>query len=55
MLAAASLMISGMGAHDAIKAVSRARGIAVPETPGQLGWLKNLASEYLAVASSTSA
>jgi protein tyrosine phosphatase (PTP) superfamily phosphohydrolase (DUF442 family) len=51
MLAAASLMTSGMGAREAVDVVSKARGIAVPETSGQLGWLKNLASEYLVLAS----
>lgn len=50
MLAAASLMTSGMGAREAVDVVSKARGIAVPETSGQLGWLKDLASEYVVAA-----
>lgn len=51
MLAAASLMTSGMRAREAVDVVSKARGIAVPETSSQLAWLKNLASEYLVLAS----
>lgn len=51
MLAAASLMASGMGASEAVVVVSKARGLAIPETSGQLEWLKNLASKTLVLAS----
>lgn len=51
LLAAASLMASGMSAREAVEAVSKARGVAVPETSGQLRWLDQLASEYLALVS----
>jgi protein-tyrosine phosphatase len=51
MLAAASLMTTGMAAHEAIGVVSKARGVAVPETSGQTEWLRDLASEYLVLAS----
>jgi protein-tyrosine phosphatase len=47
MLAAALLMTSGMAASEAIDVVTKARGIAVPETSGQLEWLRGLASESL--------
>jgi protein tyrosine phosphatase (PTP) superfamily phosphohydrolase (DUF442 family) len=47
MLAAASLVTSGMGAREAVDVVTQARGIPVPETSGQLGWLRNLASEHV--------
>jgi protein-tyrosine phosphatase len=50
LLAAAALMTAGMGACEAVDVVSKARGVAVPETSSQLQWLKNLASEHLAVA-----
>jgi protein-tyrosine phosphatase len=51
LLAAATLMTSGMGEREAVDVVSKARGVAVPETSSQLQWLKNLASEYLVLAS----
>jgi len=48
---AASLMMFGAGMNDAIEAVSHARGVRIPETSGQLEWLRHLASESLALAS----
>jgi protein-tyrosine phosphatase len=50
LLAAASLVTAGMGVREAVDVVSKARGVAVPETSSQLQWLKNLASEHLVVA-----
>ena len=49
LVAAASLLMTGMGAREAVDSVGTARGVAVPETSGQLQSLKNLASEYLLV------
>lgn len=51
LMAAASLMTSGIGAREAVDVVTKARGLRVPETPGQLQWLDRLATEYLALAS----
>ena len=51
LVAAASLMMFGVGMNDAIEAVSHARGVRIPETSGQLEWLRHLASESLALAS----
>jgi len=51
LLAAASLMTSGLDAREAVSAVTKARGLTVPETPGQLQWLDRLATEYVALAS----
>lgn len=44
------LVMSGMGVEKAIEAVSAARGLAIPETPEQLEWIKLLPSEKLAAA-----
>jgi protein-tyrosine phosphatase len=50
LVAAALLVMSGMGVEKAIEAVSAARGLAIPETPEQLEWIKLLPSEKLAAA-----
>ncbi len=44
LIAAAVLIGPGVGSEDAIKAVSSARGIAVPETNHQLLWVQQLPS-----------
>jgi len=49
LIAAAVLATSGITPEDAIKAVSFARGLAVPETSDQRVWVQRLASR-LAVA-----
>jgi len=46
MIAAGVLMSSGLGTEDAIKAVSNARGVPVPETPAQVEWLHHLSSAH---------
>jgi protein-tyrosine phosphatase len=51
LLAAASLMTSGIGAREAGDAVTKARGVTVPETPGQMQWLNQLATRDVALAS----
>jgi len=51
LLAAASLITSGIESREAVNRVSDARGIAIPETTSQLQWLDHLASEHLAVIS----
>lgn len=51
LIAAATLMSAGMGARQAVEAVTKARGICVPETAGQMQWLDRYASEHLAAAS----
>jgi len=51
LVVAAALMMSGVETREAVELVSKARGIAVPETAGQLQWLNRLASERLALAS----
>jgi protein-tyrosine phosphatase len=50
MMGAALLVTAGMTPRNAAKVVSRARGIEVPETAGQLEWLEHLASEYPVIA-----
>ncbi len=52
LVAAGVLMSAGMDADKAVKVVSAARGVTVPETPAQLEWLHRLASEQLVVTSS---
>jgi hypothetical protein len=52
MVAVAALIFSGPSSRDAVDIVSRSRGLAVPETPEQLRWLGQLASESLVPASS---
>jgi len=42
LIAVGVLISSGMGAEDAIKAVSAARRLTVPETPEQLEWVRGL-------------
>lgn len=51
LLAVAALMTAGEGLSEAVKVVSNARGVAVPETPGQMQWLNQLGSDRLALAS----
>jgi len=51
MVAAAALITSGTSARAAADIVGRARGVPVPETPDQLRWLEQLASEHLVPAS----
>jgi len=51
MLAAALLMTSGVTANEAVDIVTKARGIAVPETSRQLEWLQDFSSECLLLAS----
>ncbi len=52
LIAAGVLISSGIGAEKAIEVVSRARGLAVPETSAQLDWIHHLPSERLVVTSS---
>jgi protein-tyrosine phosphatase len=52
LIAAALLAMSGMGVEKAIEVVSAARGLAIPETPAQLEWIKHLPSEKLVPAQS---
>jgi protein-tyrosine phosphatase len=52
MIAAGALVSSGTGTEEAIRAVSAARGVPVPETPAQLEWLHHLSSERPVVTSS---
>jgi protein-tyrosine phosphatase len=47
MITAGVLMSSGTGTEEAIKTVSDARGLPVPETPEQLEWLLQLSSARL--------
>jgi len=42
LIAAGILAASGVSPEDSIQAVSAARGIAVPETSGQVLWLRRL-------------
>jgi protein-tyrosine phosphatase len=44
LIAAAILVASGLKSDDAIRTVTSARGVAVPETDQQLRWLKQLPS-----------
>jgi protein-tyrosine phosphatase len=50
MIAAGVLVSSGAGAEEAIDAVTKARGVPVPETPAQLEWLRRLSLAHPAVA-----
>lgn len=50
LIAAGLLVMSGMGVEKAIEVVGAARGLAIPETPEQLKWIKHLPSEKLAPA-----
>ena len=45
MIAAGVLVASGISPERAVKVVSSARGLAVPETPEQLSWLQQLATK----------
>lgn len=47
LIAAGVLLTSGMGVDKALEVVGAARGVTVPETPAQLGWIKHLPSEHL--------
>jgi protein-tyrosine phosphatase len=47
LLAAGALITAGMETREAVEAVSRARGLPVPETAGQLQWLDSLATELV--------
>lgn len=50
LVAAGLLVTSGMGVGKAIEVVSAARGLAIPETPEQLEWIKHLPSQKLVSA-----
>lgn len=39
VVTACALMHLGWGAHEALTAITRARGIAVPDTPEQAAWI----------------
>jgi len=52
LIAAGVLMSSGIAAEKATEVVSAARGLPVPETPGQLQWLRHLPSELAVVTPS---
>ena len=45
LMAAGALRVAGMGTRQAVDAVSKARGLQVPETADQLEWLVRLAAE----------
>lgn len=45
LIASCVLMLSGRSAEESFQLVSAARGLAVPETPGQAVWGKNFAQE----------
>ena len=47
LIAAGLLVRSGMDVDKAISTVSAARGLKVPETDGQLQWIKHLPSDNL--------
>jgi len=47
LIAAGLLVRSGMDVDKAVAAVSAARGLKVPETDGQLRWIKHLPSDNL--------
>jgi protein-tyrosine phosphatase len=50
LLAASLLVMSGKSVEKAIEVVSAARGLAIPETPEQLEWIKHLPSEKMVPA-----
>lgn len=45
LVAAALLLVSGRPVGEAVDAVSRARGLRVPETTSQVMWLRQLAAQ----------
>ena len=45
LMAAGALIVAGMGTRQAVDAVSKARGLQVPETGEQFQWLLRLAAE----------
>jgi protein-tyrosine phosphatase len=49
MIAALVLAGAGIGAHEALRRVSDARGLPVPETAAQLSWLRRMAERLPAV------
>ena len=51
LIAASLLVRSGIPAEEAIATVSTARGVAIPETPGQLEWIKRLPSKQFVFVS----
>jgi protein-tyrosine phosphatase len=50
LVAASLLVLSELAVEKAIEVVSAARGLAIPETPEQLEWIKHLPSEKLVPA-----
>lgn len=50
LVAAGALIRTGIGMREAVDAVSRARGLPVPETSGQLQWLNRLVTEPVTYA-----
>jgi protein-tyrosine phosphatase len=50
LIAAGLLVIAGVDVDKAVQAVSAARGQKVPETDGQMEWIKHLPSENLVPA-----
>jgi protein-tyrosine phosphatase len=51
LIAAGVLILSGLQVDEAIRTVSSARGLAVPETPIQADWLHRLEANRVALAS----
>ena len=47
LIAVGTLAAAGIDIESAIRTVSTARGLAIPETPAQLDWLRRLPSENL--------
>ncbi len=49
LIAVGVLVNSGIAVENALNAVSAARGLAVPETPEQIEWIRHLISDSLVV------
>ncbi|MGO9259119.1 MAG: tyrosine protein phosphatase [Bryobacteraceae bacterium] len=50
LIAAGALIVAGMDAASALRTVSAARGLNVPETPEQRAWIERLAPDRPALA-----
>lgn len=48
MIVAGALVTAGTSPNDAMRTVSTARGLTVPETPDQVRWLQRLPTGHLA-------
>ncbi|MDH7974602.1 protein-tyrosine phosphatase family protein [Sphingomonas sp. AR_OL41] len=49
LIAGMVLVLAGLSADDALDAIGRARGLTVPDTDGQIAWLRGFEDEQRSI------